>query len=995
MSELDALLARSKDPSRLVERRRFTLSRDRAIEKLRRFALRDPSQYVLELVQAAVLHGADYVLVSLEPGSTTVAWSGAPPIPREELEQLFGNLFADHATAGRRHLSQLAIGANAVLQQRVKRLRIESGDGTAEGASRLELDASGQGVFGQPEASFPGTWVSVAFRRRLWDLLRPRTFREEEALIEERCRHCPVPILLDGRAPFGWKPRRRLEVSGLLFPEHVSVEGLEAVIGVLPESQRGEGFSVVVGGVEITRTDLPELGGLPPESRTRPDRPGVGGVIACDDLRKTADQSDIVRDDRYVRMLHAVRPAMVRSVQRHLRRRVAFPPLPPLRGQREIHAGRAPDVAPVPDPVPQLPPRPPLPLDRVRSIAARGTPVLRMHPGQAQELQHLARPSLLPLPVLLLEDAQARGLAVELEEAQELPLLSTAADVELARRLVESRAPRLRATAAIAPPEQPAFGQAEGGGGARWSLELFDPADALGVCGEGSVVLILTDTAGREAVAQGGPPGLPLVVVRGPSPRSLREPPPRRELEAECWRAAVSTVELLGDPPRADGLDRSTRAALATGLLAWAAVPAAVDEGPEGPVLRLRLPPAWEHHRATLLATPLAWDEEGGAVTATHLLRRAVRPGPSLPVEEAELAARLARLERAWAAGLIWHGPREQQLVAAVHDGVAWRVADGAATGPRLEVWSARRPPGAAPLRPDLSWVWWAGPERADPEGALDVLLMALQQCLHTPPADGSGRARRAAAHAGSELARALGELGERPLLLPPQPGAAWLPVPQPDGRGWAPWRPAVGGLQPVSPAVMAEHGPWSRWTHADRPVHATGVTGHWGPVTAPGQALIWDDTGPLVVPLPHNAIDAVLSTTAQGRDRLVPTLRRTSGALAGRPLAPARALQQTSAEARRARKLLQRLLHRTATGSGLLEGRPVPHPDHALSAPASRGQLEAAWALVLSLGADEPEHRLYQLHEAVIDVLSTARDTGTLEGDRREKARPVKPREH
>jgi hypothetical protein len=974
MSELDALLARSRDPSRLVERRRFTLSRDRAIEKLRRFSLRDPSQYVLELIQAAVLHGADYVLVSLEPGATFVAWSGAPPIPRDELEQLFSNLFADHATPGRRHLSQLAIGANAVLQQRVKRLRIESGDGTAEGAARLELDAAGQGIFGQPESSFPGTWISIRFRRGLWERIRPQTFREEEALIEERCRHCPVPILLDGRAPFGWKPRRRLEVAGLLHPEHVSVEGCEAVIGVLPEGQRGEGFSLVVGGVEITRTDLPELGGLPLEQRTRPERPGVGGVIACDALRKTADQSDIVRDDRYVRMLHAVRPALVRSVQRHLRRRVAFPPLPPLRGQREIHAGRAPDVAPVPDPVPQLPPRPPLPLEQVRGLARRGTPVLRMHPGQAATLQQLARPSLLPLPVLLLEDAQARGLMVELQDDRELPLLSTAADIELARRLVESRAPRLRATAPVVPKDQPAFSAAAAGGGAHWTLELFAPADAPSVCGDGSVVLILTDSEGREAVAQGGPPGLPPLVVRGPSPQPLSEPPSRRALEAECWRAAASAVELLRDPPRADGEDRECRAALAAGLLAWAAVPAAVEPGPAGPTVVLRLPPAWEPHREALLQTPLAWDTHGTALTAAQLLQQAARPGPATPVQDAAAATTLAPLERAWGAGLSWHAPREQRLAAAVHDGVAWRVADETAPGPRLEVWTARRPPDADALRADLSWVWWAGAGRADPEGALDVLLSALQQRLHHPPPGGSHRARQAAVHAGAELARALGELDARPLLLPPSPGAAWRPVPPPADRGWVPWRPAVGGLQPVPPAVMAEHGPWSRWTSTDRPVEATGLRGHWGPVSAPGQALIWDDAGPLVAPLPHNAIDAVLCTTAQGRDRLVPTLRRTSGALPGSPLAPARALQQTTAEARRARKLLQRLLHRTATGTGLLEGRPVPHPDHPLSAPASRGQLQAAWALVLSLGADEPEHQLQELHEAVIDVLSTGR---------------------
>ncbi|MCO4771856.1 MAG: hypothetical protein KDA24_17625 [Deltaproteobacteria bacterium] len=47
MSEVQALLERSRAPGSFVERRRFTLSRDKAVEKLREFALRDPAQYVL------------------------------------------------------------------------------------------------------------------------------------------------------------------------------------------------------------------------------------------------------------------------------------------------------------------------------------------------------------------------------------------------------------------------------------------------------------------------------------------------------------------------------------------------------------------------------------------------------------------------------------------------------------------------------------------------------------------------------------------------------------------------------------------------------------------------------------------------------------------------------------------------------------------------------------------------------------------------------------
>ena len=85
MSQLDDLLTRSRSPGRFVERRAFTLSRARAIEKQRAFALRLAQQYVLELVQAAVFAGATYIAVDTarQPagGVGRRAAAGAGPAP--------------------------------------------------------------------------------------------------------------------------------------------------------------------------------------------------------------------------------------------------------------------------------------------------------------------------------------------------------------------------------------------------------------------------------------------------------------------------------------------------------------------------------------------------------------------------------------------------------------------------------------------------------------------------------------------------------------------------------------------------------------------------------------------------------------------------------------------------------------------------------------------------------------------------------------------------
>ncbi len=54
MSDIAAVVARSRIPGEFSERRTFTLARKRAIQKMREFALADPYYFVLELIQAAV-----------------------------------------------------------------------------------------------------------------------------------------------------------------------------------------------------------------------------------------------------------------------------------------------------------------------------------------------------------------------------------------------------------------------------------------------------------------------------------------------------------------------------------------------------------------------------------------------------------------------------------------------------------------------------------------------------------------------------------------------------------------------------------------------------------------------------------------------------------------------------------------------------------------------------------------------------------------------------
>jgi hypothetical protein len=429
MSGLDDLLSRSRSPGTFVERREFTLSRDKAVEKLREFSLRHPAGYVLELVQAAVFAGATYIAIDIRDGELLVAWVGGRSCGASQLDHIFDYLFASRSDPETRHLTQLAIGLNALLQRKPKLVRMESGDGTPEGTVRVDLDRKGDGTLGRPELAMAGTYLLVRFRTGWFERFDGEDFYDEEALVESRCVYSPVPILLNGRAPFGYRPNTTLRMFGTEDEESFSEGGRRGVLaipGALERQARHRsaiGFRVVVGGVWITTIDLPALG------RAAGDTPLVG--VLCDDgLRKTADQSDIVQDQAFVRLLHAAAPHATALLQRNKGGGWAPPELPPLLEiEREDGAAPSGPVAePLPARIPQLGPREDLAPDALAALPS-GTRVFWVRPDDAPSLGGPTDPGRFPFPVLLLGPGQARSLA-HMAPGLALSALASPADVD-------------------------------------------------------------------------------------------------------------------------------------------------------------------------------------------------------------------------------------------------------------------------------------------------------------------------------------------------------------------------------------------------------------------------------------------------------------------------------------------------------------------------------------------------------------------------------------
>lgn len=423
MSQLDDLLQRTSRPGRFVEHRRFRLARDKAIEKQREFALRHPAQYVTELVQAAVFAGATWIAVDARPSSVLVAWVGGRTLAEEEVEDLLDYLFADRGDPEVRHLVQLAVGVNAALQRRPRVLRIESGDGTH--SLRMDVDAKGRASGGQVEGddAIAGTYLYAEFSRGWFTRFDTSTWTDEQSLIEERCLYTPVPILLNGRAPFGYRASRHIEVFGASTQHFFDDGDRRGVIALHDDVRAEQGFRIVVGGVWVTSLPLEDLA----------DRPLVG-VICDDHLRKTADHGDIVRDRRHAELLHAVQPHVTTMI-RAQHPRYAPPRLPPLPAAEPPPASGPAKLEPepLPESIPMLAPRG----DATLASLGRGqTPLFYVVPGQRDALSvPETEPHRFPWRVLVLTEGQALTLTRQLGRAPHR--LTAPADVAFVQRMLE------------------------------------------------------------------------------------------------------------------------------------------------------------------------------------------------------------------------------------------------------------------------------------------------------------------------------------------------------------------------------------------------------------------------------------------------------------------------------------------------------------------------------------------------------------------------------
>jgi len=742
---LEAALARARTPSTFVESRPFTLSRERAVEKQREFALRDPSQVVLELVQAAVFAGASAVAVETHPDRLMVAWVGGRSFAEEELEGWVDHLFADRTDPAMRPMVQLATGLNALLQRKPRQLSVETGDGKR--AFRLDLDADGNGRIGTVPEGIEATFVVASLRRNLWRRLTAGGITDELHLVEERCLYTPVPIYLNGRAPFGYRPTRHIEVFGADQQAHFDDGRRRGVVATHLHPQAATGFRTVVGGVWITTLPMPEL---------RSSQ--LLGVVCDDDLRKTADHSDIVQDRRYVELLHAMQPHAT-EVLRGRDPGYQPPALPPVPDApaRQVGADRL-EARPLPDELPSVIGRRPVPVSRLNEHAG---PLFIVAPDDRERLGGRVSVDAFPFTVLVLDEGQTLTLAQRLPDVQLHRLVSTA-DVEFVRRALD-RERQFREVHTswgedrIRLVQHRAGALPDAGTGVEGMPFLVHGPDGLvdaGVLDHGQAISSLPARPPSRPMALRIPLPATVLHVDRATPGPL-EPGHLEAVGDVAWRLAASPAD------DGTGAWEVLDPALLAQVLGAVALPVFEDGG-----LRLSLPGGWPDELLHLPLATVDGEELSSAALVDDVVHQRVRQ------VEPDVLARLLPLAQRLGAGRLASPPLDRCVLGVGRIGDGWVWLEGpsmwslSAVTAFVAVYGhlgdATVPPGWVPLdTPGAPLVAWRRSDLdlpPDLDGAWRLLRQRLVRLLdeeegwgnhvrpHCPPAHLEGLASLARA---------------------------------------------------------------------------------------------------------------------------------------------------------------------------------------------------------------------------------------------------------
>lgn len=313
----------------------FTISTERAQEKLSQFALPHPRLYVLNLVASAVSGGARGIELTFRPGHTVMRYDGKA-LSLQELSGLWNLLLHPEQPTGH----ELAVGLNAARALSPVELYVESRG--ADGGYRLDVEGDLLRVVPLPPdelaPSLPhcvGVKESSWRRPWLWVVGIP-----ERVFVRKKASWAPLQLTVDGaRLPnsvevgdspkcAAWlrlgsgevrlnavRPEPSWAPYCVNFEPKLAETFQDGVLALsLPQEAKAEGLTLVVNGIVFTRPQ--ELLGCPLAS----------GVVVANALRKNLSHDDLTEDETYRELVEALQRRTDELVVNRLESPLPLPP---------------------------------------------------------------------------------------------------------------------------------------------------------------------------------------------------------------------------------------------------------------------------------------------------------------------------------------------------------------------------------------------------------------------------------------------------------------------------------------------------------------------------------------------------------------------------------------------------------------------------------------------------------------------------------------------
>lgn len=259
MGQLDDLLNQLASEGTKAASGEFGIDTERAREKLERFQLQNPYEYLIELAQAAHLLGATRLDVECDADEMWMRFDGQP-LDAGQLSRLYEQAMGSRRGTTSRALWHIAVALNAVKRLEPSVVRIESGD-AGEGAG-ARWTRQGDAEDGEVERGVTlaqaGTHIYVRerFRPRHLEEFASKFLRDvpELYVLKTHLKYSDIEVHAnEQRCSSG------LHLPGWRWhePRRFEAEGIRGVIGVSPQAKRAE-LSIVQHGALITTLQLDE-----------------------------------------------------------------------------------------------------------------------------------------------------------------------------------------------------------------------------------------------------------------------------------------------------------------------------------------------------------------------------------------------------------------------------------------------------------------------------------------------------------------------------------------------------------------------------------------------------------------------------------------------------------------------------------------------------------------------------------------------------------------